>query len=1576
MVFVSKKLLWEGVLFLTFVFCASAVFAEEDSSTGAILTNTGSTTTNSGSDVNTEIDTIAPGEVINLTAVSGISQVDLTWQNPVDDDFDHVYLNCGTVLSENIGTGTGYVLLNLIIDQTYNCVVQTVDLLGNTSTGVAVIFSLEQIETVQILYFNEILINPLEGKEWLEIYNASTGTASLAGYQIFDAVKKRYTFSSEDVLGAQSFLTLEFYNVFNNDGDQVYLKNAQDEIIDQISYGDLGDTFQTVEKGQSLGRSPNGSENWMIYSADETTKNAANLVYYQVQMTDVAAIANVASGTLVLSWNPVADTNLFGYRIFQRHGVDLQLLATTDKNIVSYQINNLVKGNIYEFQISPCNQTGACTNSENSATVIVADFLGLQLNEIMANAVGSDTGNEWIEILNTSTGSIALEKYYLKTSGSKIIELNTFGSISSGEYLTINPGDFGVTLKNSNDAAALWHTDFSLALDSLEYITASDGQSWRRNLETNNWEENFHPTRNAENILWNTNPVAIITIQGTGKTEGEGTLSVNVTAENSIDADSDLYTYFWDYGDGTISNQCNPASHKYSVGNFQLTLTITDSLGGISFANQSILVRGKSSSGGGKNTITVPIILQASYTDKIIINELFPNPAGKDSENEWIELYNQSQTKVDLTSWKLDDAEGGSKPYVIPQNTFIQPHGFLLLRIQDTGLTLNNGTDDVRLFDPRGNLKDSVVYNSVQEDQSFQRQKNQTWFWLPPTPLAKNQELQINNFNASLEIYAVLPNPTGVDKNKEWLQLFNPSQNTVNLTGWQIQTRKKSFTFSDVYNLSAQQKLKIFVHEINLTLTNNYEELFLLNPQGQTIDKLIWRDALSGRIYKHQINLDNHQADDVRVTRIVDGDTFVVNFSGQKEKVRLIGIDTPETVHPHKLIQKYGLQASSFAKKHLLGKTVTLKYDETKRDKYGRILAYVYLHDGSMFNKNLLLEGYAWAYLRFPFKHREEFIRAEQLAQKQQKGIWKQTDKIKDILETILQEKEEQSKEKTEELVEQETENEETAAENMEENFQVFDFSTIQISEIYPNTVEGDRENEWIEIKNLGAEDVNLAGWSLDDEIPKGSRPYFFTGSTIIPARGFLLAYSKQTKLALNNDGDTVNLINPYGVIQDKANFKQTKKGYSWARNSKNRFILTAHKTPLKENIMMPPRVKKDTDYDGISDEDEINYYHTDPNNADTDGDGAPDGFEIYNGTNPIIWDSEQSQYQEYLKAITIIEFSNQKTLNNEYVLQGKTEPNAIVRLFIHSDLIVGVAKADESGEWSYQLNQKLEQGSHHVETEVITASGFKTKKYAIAEFNLDADFEPKQYSTKIKINSLMPNPEGRDTEKEFFILRNEDKMAVNLENWQIQNQNGKTFSFSQIVLAPGEFKQFSYPETKLTLNNSKGFLLLFNPQGKRTDFLSYNNVHTDEIFTHEGGNKQIKKPSAQKVRVKNIKYDTHEEISGMVLSDINTKLNIFWFKTEDDIEIRAKFNQEQLPPFLAEIYFKKGNKLILVGNFVEDNLFQISDFVSIAQMNTKSAVSIDKPYMINNTTLLCFLFCLGGVYYYVRKRIFWSCSM
>lgn len=93
-----------------------------------------------------------------------------------------------------------------------------------------------------------------------------------------------------------------------------------------------------------------------------------------------------------------------------------------------------------------------------------------------------------------------------------------------------------------------------------------------------------------------------------------------------------------------------------------------------------------------------------------------------------------------------------------------------------------------------------------------------------------------------------------------------------------------------------------------------------------------------------------------QVVRIVDGDTIVVKIGGNDEKVRLIGIDTPESVHPDGSRNvEYGEIASNFTRTHLEGKEVSLEFDVQERDRYGRILAYVYL-DGKMFNKTLLEE--------------------------------------------------------------------------------------------------------------------------------------------------------------------------------------------------------------------------------------------------------------------------------------------------------------------------------------------------------------------------------------------------------------------------------------------------------------------------------------------------------------------------------------------------------------------------------------------------------------------------------------------
>jgi micrococcal nuclease len=124
----------------------------------------------------------------------------------------------------------------------------------------------------------------------------------------------------------------------------------------------------------------------------------------------------------------------------------------------------------------------------------------------------------------------------------------------------------------------------------------------------------------------------------------------------------------------------------------------------------------------------------------------------------------------------------------------------------------------------------------------------------------------------------------------------------------------------------------------------------------------------------------------VKVKRAIDGDTLLL-ING--EKVRLIGVDTPETKHPQKPVERFGKEAYLFARKMVEGKEVRLEFDWQKRDKYGRLLAYVYLLDGTFLNAEIIKQGYGFAYTRFPFKYLEEFRRYEREAREGRRGLWK-----------------------------------------------------------------------------------------------------------------------------------------------------------------------------------------------------------------------------------------------------------------------------------------------------------------------------------------------------------------------------------------------------------------------------------------------------------------------------------------------------------------------------------------------------------------------------------------------------------
>lgn len=126
------------------------------------------------------------------------------------------------------------------------------------------------------------------------------------------------------------------------------------------------------------------------------------------------------------------------------------------------------------------------------------------------------------------------------------------------------------------------------------------------------------------------------------------------------------------------------------------------------------------------------------------------------------------------------------------------------------------------------------------------------------------------------------------------------------------------------------------------------------------------------------------------VSRVVDGDTIVVNINGQEEKVRLIGVDTPETVDPRKPIQCFGREASDFVKNMLTGKSVRLESDpsQSDRDKYGRFLRYVYLGD-VLVNEEIISSGYGYEYTyHVPYKFQKEFKASQAFAQAGKIGLW------------------------------------------------------------------------------------------------------------------------------------------------------------------------------------------------------------------------------------------------------------------------------------------------------------------------------------------------------------------------------------------------------------------------------------------------------------------------------------------------------------------------------------------------------------------------------------------------------------
>lgn len=127
-----------------------------------------------------------------------------------------------------------------------------------------------------------------------------------------------------------------------------------------------------------------------------------------------------------------------------------------------------------------------------------------------------------------------------------------------------------------------------------------------------------------------------------------------------------------------------------------------------------------------------------------------------------------------------------------------------------------------------------------------------------------------------------------------------------------------------------------------------------------------------------------------RVVSFSDGDTIVVDMNGTNETIRFIGVDTPETHDPRKVVQCFGKAASNYTKELIGNNPVRLEADplSSNRDRYDRLLRYIYLPDGRLVQAEILKNGYGFAYTSFPFTKSEEFSNYQKQAREQNKGLW------------------------------------------------------------------------------------------------------------------------------------------------------------------------------------------------------------------------------------------------------------------------------------------------------------------------------------------------------------------------------------------------------------------------------------------------------------------------------------------------------------------------------------------------------------------------------------------------------------
>jgi len=547
---------------------------------------------------------------------------------------------------------------------------------------------------------NEFVSDPTDGEvEWIELYNTTGKEINLEDWTVEEGSEAKTNL--EGIIGPSGedkfFVIAKPKGNLNNKGDIIILRNSVGALIDQVAYG-----------------------NWDDGDINNNAPAAA----------DPNSIARKFDGQ-----NSYNNLNDFG------------VSATPTKN----------KSNIITIESEEAEEE---LSAEEKANYDYSD--NIIISEIFPNPEGSDSENEFIELYNKGERNVDLTGWLLGDESKKRYRFKAVGNsndeivfpapregrsrndsiIKVGEYFVIYRDENKIALNNSSDSVKLFQPLKDKPLQTVKYEKAIEGWSYNNaecvgeisniasstgndNLGTWRWSEIITPGEENNIITINHSPVVefyclekIIVGQ-----------PVLFDSSDTIDEDGDELEFSWDFGDGIKLNLPCPEHTYLAPGDYVVKLIVSDKE---NEAEKEKIIKVVS------DGTATSLLAVAPRNDSVVINEVLPNPEGTDSEGEWVEIKNTGETKINLLNWKLDDSEGGSKPFLFDSDLWLEAGSFYAIDRVDSGLALNNSVDAVRLFDNFDELVDEIEYEKVIEGEAYARGQNNKLFWT--TVLTPGQE--------------------------------------------------------------------------------------------------------------------------------------------------------------------------------------------------------------------------------------------------------------------------------------------------------------------------------------------------------------------------------------------------------------------------------------------------------------------------------------------------------------------------------------------------------------------------------------------------------------------------------------------------------------------------------------------------------------------------------------------------------------------------------------------------------------------------------------------------------------------